>query len=116
MAPRQVISGGHDEPCMVRTDLGWSFLGGSSTSLHTSSVARQSFRVAVKELPPVTPADALHILESDFKDAKEDGKTVSQEDILFLDKVKNGIEKNSQVCVYNKYLNLHHGPSVIIGV
>lgn len=96
MAPREVISGRNDEPYAVRTDLGWSIVGCSSPCLDTPSVARQCFRVGVKELPPVTPADAIRVLESDFKDAKEDGRTVSQEDILFLDKLKNGIKKNTQ--------------------
>ncbi|XP_026015330.1 uncharacterized protein LOC113016608 [Astatotilapia calliptera] len=95
MAPRDVITGGDDEPYAIRTDLGWSIVGGTSTCPDTSSTAGQCFRVAVRELPPVTPADAIRILESDFKDAKEDGKPVSQEDILFLDKLKNHIEKNS---------------------
>ena len=96
MAPRDVISGGNEEPYAVCTDLGWSIVGCSSPCLDAPSVARRCFRIAVKELPPVTPADAIRVLESDFKDAKEDGKTVSQEDILFLDKLKTGIRKNSQ--------------------
>ena len=96
MAPRDVISGGNEEPYAVCTDLGWSIVGCSSPCLDAPSVARRCFRIAVKELPPVTPADAICVLESDFKDAKEDGKTVSQEDILFLDKLKTGIRKNSQ--------------------
>lgn len=45
----------------------------------------------MKELPSVTPADAIRVLESDFKDASEEGKTVSQDDIFFLDKLKQGI-------------------------
>lgn len=96
MAPREVIPGGKDEPYAVRTDLGWSIVGCSPPCLDSPGVVSQCFRVAVKELPPVTPADAIRILESDFKDAGEDRKTVSQEDILFLDKLKNGIKKNSQ--------------------
>ncbi|KAJ8366175.1 hypothetical protein SKAU_G00150060 [Synaphobranchus kaupii] len=51
-------------------------------------------RVAVRELPPVTPADAIKVLESDFKDASTD-KTVSQDDLLFLDKLKEGIKRNT---------------------
>lgn len=51
-------------------------------------------RVAVKELPPVTPADAIRVLESDFKDTSKDGKTVSQDDIFFLNLLKEGIVRN----------------------
>ncbi|KAI3351066.1 hypothetical protein L3Q82_005633 [Scortum barcoo] len=47
-----------------------------------------------QELPPSTPADAIRILESDFKDGGVDTKTVSQDDITFLDKLKKGIRKN----------------------
>ncbi|KAL7870303.1 hypothetical protein SRHO_G00078000 [Serrasalmus rhombeus] len=52
--------------------------------------------VAVRELPPVTPADAVHILESDFKDIDDASRRVSQEDILFLNKLKESIRKNAQ--------------------
>ncbi|XP_038165126.1 uncharacterized protein LOC119799356 [Cyprinodon tularosa] len=96
MTPREVIAGGNDEPFAVRTDLGWSIMGCSSPCLDASSAVRQCFRVAVKELPSITPGDAIRVLESDFKDAQEDGRTASQEDILFLDKLKNAIKKNSQ--------------------
>ncbi|RVE71628.1 hypothetical protein OJAV_G00053730 [Oryzias javanicus] len=96
MAPREVISGGNEEPYAVRTDLGWSIVGCSSPCLDTPSVGRHCFRIIVKELPPVTPADAIRVLESDFRDGKEDERTVSQEDIQFLERLKNGICKNSQ--------------------
>lgn len=43
----------------------------------------------------VTPADAVCALELDFKDVSEDGKTVSQDDILFLNKLEEGIRENS---------------------
>lgn len=36
------------------------------------------------------------MLESDFKDTKASDKTVSQEDIILLDKLKEGIRKNEQ--------------------
>lgn len=76
MAPRQVISGGSDEPHMVQTDLGWSIVGCSSPCLEPSSAASLYRWVAVEELPPVTHADAIHILECNFKDVNEDGTTL----------------------------------------
>ncbi|KAI4880096.1 hypothetical protein NFI96_007245 [Prochilodus magdalenae] len=51
-------------------------------------------RVTVKELPAVTPTDALKILESDFRDTPKNDKTVSQEDLIFLDKLKENIRRN----------------------
>lgn len=71
-------------------------MGCFSSIVDTSCGERQCVRIAVRELPPVTPADAIRVLESDFKDSKEDGKTLSQDDILFLDNLKNGINKNSE--------------------
>lgn len=35
----------------------------------------------------------IRILESDFKDGSEDGKTVSQDDVTFLN-IEEGIQKN----------------------
>ncbi|XP_069379882.1 uncharacterized protein [Paralichthys olivaceus] len=94
LAPRQIILGGNSEPYAVRTDLGWSIVGCSSPHHDSPNLTNMCHRVAVKELPPVTPAEALRVLESDFKDASKDGKTVSQDDIRFLDMLKDGIQKN----------------------
>lgn len=57
-------------------------------------------RVAVKELPLVTPTDVIKVLESDFKDDNKNNKSVSQDDILFLNMLKEGIYKNSEGHVY----------------
>lgn len=40
--------------------------------------------------------DVISVLESDFKDTKRDDKTVSQEDLVFLGKLKEGIRQNEQ--------------------
>ena len=53
-------------------------------------------RVIVKEFPPVTPSDALKVLESDFKDDNKDDRSVSQDDILFLNTLKESIYKNKE--------------------
>lgn len=42
------------------------------------------------------PMDVISALESDFKDTKGDDKTVSQEDLIFLGKLKDGIRENDQ--------------------
>ena len=95
LAPRQVIAGGDEEPYAIRTDLGWSIVGPSSSCLDVPVTTSVCHRIAVKELPPLTPADAIRVLESDFKDTSEEGKRVSQDDILFLDKLKQGIRTTS---------------------
>ena len=94
MAPRQVILGGDEEPYVIQTDLGWSIVGRSSQSNDLQSTSRLCHRITVKELPPVTPTDAICILESDFKDGSEDSKTVSQDNIIFLNKLDESIWKN----------------------
>ncbi|KAI4893045.1 hypothetical protein NFI96_006436 [Prochilodus magdalenae] len=96
LAPRQVIVGGSEEPYAVQTDLGWSIVGSSLPCPNVPKATSMCHRVAVKELPPVTPADAVRILESDFKDTNDERKRVSQEDVTFLTKLKEGIRKNAQ--------------------
>ena len=88
LAPRQVILDGDEEPYAVQTDLGWSIMGSSSSCHDPPSATSVCHRVAVKELPPVTPLDPLSVLESDFKDNGESGKMASQDDILFLNLLK----------------------------
>ncbi|XP_072303172.1 beta-1,3-galactosyltransferase 1-like [Eucyclogobius newberryi] len=45
-------------------------------------------RITVKEIPPSTPADAKRALEKDFKDGERNEKAVSQEDLMFLEKLE----------------------------
>lgn len=94
MAPREVIVGKKDEPFAVRTDLGWSIVGRSSPRLDLPKESSLCHRLAAKELPPVTPADVIRVLETDFKDISEEGMKVSQDDILFINKLKEVIHKN----------------------
>ncbi len=95
LAPRQVILGKNDEPYAVKTDLGWSIVGPSLPRLDSSGVTGICHRLSVKEIPPLTPADAIRVLESDFKDVNDDNKTLSQDDIIFFNKLSDGIRKNS---------------------
>lgn len=69
-------------------------MGRSSQNHNSLSTSHLCHRITVKELHQATPSDVIHILESDFKDCSEDGKTASQDDITFLNKVK-GIRKNT---------------------
>ncbi len=78
LAPRQVLLGEGEEPYAIRTDLGWSIVGGSTPVLNETQ-SSLCHRITIKELPPVTPMDVINVLESDFKDTKASDKTVSQE-------------------------------------
>ncbi|KAG1924935.1 hypothetical protein F2P79_025857 [Pimephales promelas] len=93
LAPREVILGADNEPYGVRTDLGWSIVGPSLTHESQSGVS-MCHRVSIKEIPSVTPADVIKVLESDFRDTKENTKVVSQEDIVFLNKLEENIKTN----------------------
>ncbi|XP_034454823.1 uncharacterized protein LOC117769793 [Hippoglossus hippoglossus] len=95
LAPKQVILGGDNEPYAVRTDLGWSIVGCSSPNLELPLIANMCHRVVIRELPPVTPSDAIRVLESDFKDVSKEAKAVSQDNILFLNMLKDGIQRNA---------------------
>ncbi|KAL7872550.1 hypothetical protein SRHO_G00075330 [Serrasalmus rhombeus] len=96
MAPKQVILGGDDEPFAIRTDLGWSVVGRSSPAMDSPPLTSLCHRISVKEVPLVTPADVIRVLESDFKDGRDDSKTVSQDDVMFLNKLGCGIQKNTE--------------------
>ncbi len=95
MAPKQVVIGENDKPHAIQTDLGWSIVGCSTPCLDSLSTTSLCHRVTVKELPPITPANAIRILESDFKDSGVDSKTVSQDDIIFLNMMNKVIHENS---------------------
>ncbi len=94
MAPREVILAGDNEPYAIRTDLGWSIVGCSSPHSDLFEVSRLCHRTVLKELPSITPANVIRVLESDFKDTEEEITKVSQDDILFLEKLKQGKQRN----------------------
>ncbi|XP_073728111.1 uncharacterized protein [Misgurnus anguillicaudatus] len=95
LAPRKVILGKDDEPYAILTDIGWSIIGCSTPGFRESTISL-CHRITTKEMPTLTPLEAIHVLESDFKDVATDNATVSQEDIMFLDKLREGINKNAQ--------------------
>ena len=92
LSPREVIAGKNNEPYGIKTDLGWSIVGGSDVR----SQKTLCLRVAIKELPAVSMRDILRVLECDFKDHKED-KKVSQEDLQFLERMESGIRKTENL-------------------
>lgn len=91
LAPKQVILGKDNEPYAIYTDLGWSIVGNSAPCNETDMTSSLCHRVTIKEIPPSTPADAIRALERDFKESDRNEKTVSQEDLLFLHKLEQGI-------------------------
>ncbi|RUS72387.1 hypothetical protein EGW08_019847 [Elysia chlorotica] len=91
--PRECIAGANTEPFAIKTDLGWGVIGRASSGVGLQSAS--CLRIRAKELPLTNPADALRILDSDFKDGP-DGRTVSQEDLMFLGKLESGIEKTQK--------------------
>ena len=95
LTPRQVLTGNNNEPYTISTDLGWSVVGCSAPSLDGTDTSL-CHKVSVKEIPPFTPMNVISALESDFKDIKGDDKIVSQEDQIFLNKLKEGIRQNEQ--------------------
>lgn len=94
LAPRKVITGGDYEPYGIKTDLGWSIVGSTPNRANSKDVTGLCHRVSVKELPPVTPAAVLKVLESDFADTRPGEKSISQEDIQFLQILKGKIHEN----------------------
>lgn len=90
LAPKQVILGKENEPYAIHTDLGWSIIGNSTPDRETDMASSLCHRVTVKEIPPSTPADAIRALERDFKEIDRNERTVSQDDLIFLQKLEHG--------------------------
>ena len=87
LTPREVLAGGNNEPYGIKTDLGWSIVGGSDVRSGRSLC----HKVAVREIPAVTLIDIVRVLESDFQEVNNDKKT-SQEDLNFVKIIEEGIE------------------------
>ncbi|KAL6480076.1 hypothetical protein MHYP_G00111090 [Metynnis hypsauchen] len=94
LIPRNVITGGDYEPYAIKTDLGWSIVGGTPQHVSPKDLTGLCHRVSVRELPPITPSYVIKALESDFADTKSSDKSISQEDICFLQILKEGIWQN----------------------
>nr|XP_055062625.1 uncharacterized protein LOC129445442 [Misgurnus anguillicaudatus] len=93
LAPKQVILGKENEPYAIHTDLGWSIIGNSTPDGETDMASSLCHRVTVKEIPPSTPADAIRALERDFKEINGNERTVSQDDLIFLQNLEHGITR-----------------------
>ncbi|KAL1279105.1 hypothetical protein QQF64_025778 [Cirrhinus molitorella] len=96
LAPRQVITGGDEEPYAVRTDLGWSIVGSSPWIAKSTEVTGLCHRVSVKEIPILTPTSVIRALESDFRDTSPKERSISQDDIQFTQLLNEKIHQNSE--------------------
>lgn len=118
LLPRDVIMGNENQPYAQRSLLGWSIIGYSNTGVdhdHEDEIG-VSHRVVVKRVLPtikpsselksevhfvyrtqvkemITPADILKVFESDFTEKFSEEVLISQEDIKFLAKLKEGIKR-----------------------
>lgn len=95
LAPRQVITGGNEEPYAIKTDLGWSIIGGTPQSVNFKNVTGLGLchRMSVKELPPVTSA-VISVLEIDFVDAQLGEKSIQLAGTEHHPVIKEGVHQN----------------------
>lgn len=115
LLPREILSGEESQPYAQLTDLGWSIIGCSDPASNYGDAIGISHRIIVRQVTPeaqpsvelkkkvhfacktqvkeINPTDIIKTLESDFADHYTDDNPVSQEDLLFLSKVKEGIQQ-----------------------
>lgn len=116
LLPREIVSGKENQPFAQRTDLVWSIIGcGNSTvgygdtigvshhiilkkvmpslpsSLNLTSEVRYICRTQIKEM--ISPPNVIKALESDFNERVGENAFISQEDLRFLEKMKDGIKQ-----------------------
>ena len=110
--PRDIIPGANDEPYAQRTALGWGivgFVGPSEKCLDGSSDVASGNRILCREVRsdsvrktchfvvPVqtkevfSPLQVRRMFELDFNERDNDDEYLSSEDMLFMNKVKDGI-------------------------
>ncbi len=118
LLPRDVISGNENQPYAQRSVLGWSIIGYSSTEVDydPEDEIGVSHRIIIKKVQPatkpftelksevhfvyrtqvkemITPADILKVFEADFTEKFSEEALISQEDVKFLAKLKEGIKQ-----------------------
>lgn len=115
LMPREVVCGKENQPFAQKTDLGWSIVSYGDPGEHEGDAIGVSHRIIVRQVTPepnpavklksevhfvcntrikevVTPGDVLKMLESDFSERVGEETPVSQEDLHFLTKLKDGIK------------------------
>ncbi|XP_062248605.1 uncharacterized protein LOC133957162 [Platichthys flesus] len=115
LLPREILSGKENQPYGQLTDLGWSIVGCSNQASDHGDSIGTSHKMMVRQVTPdaqpsarlkrevhfvcrthvkeINPTDIIKALESDFTERTTDGNPISQEDLLFLSKVKEGVKQ-----------------------
>ncbi|KAK7945396.1 hypothetical protein WMY93_001124 [Mugilogobius chulae] len=116
LLPVEVVSGERDQPFAQKSLLGWSIIGYSHSEGVYEDEIGVSHRVIVKQVMPavelsqeikaevhfvnrnkvkevISPADIIKVLEMDFVERTNEEEAMSQEDLMFLSKIKEGIRQ-----------------------
>ena len=116
LLPLEVVSGERDQPFAQKSLLGWSIIGYSDTDSDYEDEIGVSHRIIIKQVLPsvepthklknevhfvrrnkvkevITPDGIIKMLEMDFVERSVEEEQVSQEDLVFLTKVKGGIKQ-----------------------
>ena len=90
LRPVQTVTGGAEDAFAIKTDLGWSVVGGSS---HKEDSLFISHRIQTTEVMAPPTVDIIRVLDQDFKDTNDDRSKISQDDLKFLQIMESGIRK-----------------------
>ncbi|KAL2091637.1 hypothetical protein ACEWY4_013900 [Coilia grayii] len=117
LVPREVVCGEESQPFAQRTDLGWNIVSYGDPGEHYGDVFGVSHHIIVRPVIPqlmapdqlkgevnfvfrtqiketIATDDVIKMLESDFNERVEED-SFSQDDALFLTKLKSGIKHKS---------------------
>ena len=92
LTPLEVVSGGSQEPFALKTELGWSVIGPVHPNYECPGPG-YVHRTTTREILAPEPADILKALEADFSDRNIGEKSLSQEDMRFMDLMKKEIRE-----------------------
>ena len=98
LAPLNCVIGDNDEPYAIETELGWSIVGGTSTSEGTAHRTRTE---------EITAADLANLMCQDFQESSST-KLMSQEDKKFMKILEEGIRQREDGH-YEMPLPFRHG-------
>ncbi|XP_062597834.1 uncharacterized protein LOC134259249, partial [Saccostrea cucullata] len=92
LVPKRILTGNENQPYGIQTLLGWSVVGYTDHTDRDVSVV--CHRTSVKELHSCTPRDVIKTLEKDFAHDKNEDIKISQDDIAFLNFMKENIQQH----------------------
>ncbi|KAF7654341.1 hypothetical protein LDENG_00070950 [Lucifuga dentata] len=88
--PSEVVCGEENQLFVQKTILGWQVTPVTQSSVMLTSEVHYVCKTQIKER--ITPSDIIKVLESDFSEGVGEEASVSQEDLHFLSKLKDGIK------------------------